>query len=74
VVEFALETPLERGGVTTGTVNPGLIWAGQYFQLGAEAIIPLNSSSGHVVGFKAQLHFFIDDLFPASLGRPIFGN
>jgi hypothetical protein len=74
LVEFALETPFERGSVTTGTANPGLIWAGQYFQLGAEAIIPLNGASGHVVGFKAQLHFFIDDLFPNSIGGPVFGG
>jgi hypothetical protein len=74
LVEFALETPFERGSRTTGTANPGLIWAGQYFQLGAEAIIPLNGASGHVVGFKAQLHFFIDDLFPTTIGRPVFGG
>ncbi|HYM18825.1 MAG TPA: hypothetical protein VEU06_09700 [Micropepsaceae bacterium] len=74
LVEFAVETPFQRGGVTTGTANPGVVWAGQYFQLGAEAIIPLNGASGHVVGFKAQLHFFIDDLFPNSIGRPIFGG
>jgi len=24
-------------------------------------------------GWIAQIHFFIDDLFPRSLGRPIFG-
>src|SRR5213596_546425 len=37
LVEFALETPLDRGeqGQTTGTINPGVIWAGKYFQIGA---------------------------------------
>jgi hypothetical protein len=74
LVEFAVETPFQRGSTTTGTANPGVIWAGQYFQLGAEAIIPLNGASGHVVGFKAQLHFFIDELFPNSIGRPIIGG
>jgi len=36
LVEFALETPLNRGarGPTTGTINPGVIWAGKYFQVG----------------------------------------
>lgn len=75
LIELSLETPVDRGGgKTTGTLNPGLLWAGQYVQLGAEAIIPLNRGSGHGVGFLAQLHFYIDDLFPRSLGRPLFGG
>ena len=76
LVEFAFETPLNRGqeGLTTGTINPGLIWSGKYFQVGAEAIIPVNSRTGNDVGFIAQLHFYLDDLFPHSLGRPLFGG
>jgi hypothetical protein len=74
LVEFAFETPLNRGqeGQTTGTINPGVIWSGKYFQVGAEAVIPINSRTGGNVGFIAQLHFYLDDLFPHSLGRPIF--
>jgi hypothetical protein len=73
LVEFALTTPLNRGasGMTTGTVQPGVIWAGQYFQLGAEIIIPTNSLSGRGIGGVVQLHFYLDDLFPRSIGRPI---
>src|SRR5215469_13544406 len=76
LVEFALETPLNRGqgGQTTGTINPGLIWSGKYFQIGAEATIPINSRTGSDVGFIAQLHFYLDDLFPHSLGRPLFAG
>ena len=76
LVEFAFETPLNRGqeGQTTGTINPGVIWSGKYFQVGAEAIIPVNSRTGNDVGFIAQLHFYLDDLFPHSLGRPLFGG
>ena len=76
LVEFALETPLNRGeeGQTTGTINPGVIWAGTYFQVGAEAVIPINERTGNNVGVIAQLHFFLDDLFPRSLGRPLFGG
>jgi hypothetical protein len=76
LVEFALETPLNRGaeGETTGTINPGVIWAGKYFQVGAEAVIPINERTGTNVGVIAQLHFFLDDLFPHSLGPPIFGG
>jgi len=76
LVEFALETPLNRGarGQTTGTINPGVIWSGKYFQIGAEAVIPINSRTGNDVGFVAQLHFYLDDLFPHSIGRPLFGG
>ncbi len=76
LVEFAFETPLNRGeqGKTTGTINPGLIWCGKYFQVGAEAMIPVNTRTGNDVGFIAQLHFYLDDLFPRSLGRPLFGG
>ena len=72
VVEFALSTALDRGASgTTGTVNPGIIWAGQNIQLAIEAVIPINRRSGDGVGVLAQLHFFLDDLFPQTLGRPL---
>jgi hypothetical protein len=75
LVELSLETPLDRGGgKTTGTINPGILWAGQYVQLSAEAIVPWNRDSGHAVGFLAQLHFYIDDVFPTTLGRPLIGG
>jgi hypothetical protein len=76
LVEFALESPLNRSaeGQTTGTINPGIIWAGKYFQVGVEAVVPINERTGNNVGVIAQLHFFIDDLFPHSLGRPLFGG
>ena len=75
VVEFAMSTALDRGASgTTGTVNPGVIWAGRYAQLAVEAVVPVNNRSGNRVGWIAQLHFFLDDLFPATIGRPIFGR
>ncbi len=75
IVEFSLETPTDQGGGgTTGTINPGLIWSGQYIQVGAEAMIPVNRASGRSVGVIAQLQFFVDDIFPHSLGSPVFGG
>lgn len=72
VVEFAMSTALDRGASgTTGTVNPGIIWAGQDIQLAMEAVIPVNHRSGNSVGVLAQLHFFLDDLFPQTIGRPL---
>jgi hypothetical protein len=74
VVEFAFETALNRGASgTTGTINPGILWLGQSLQLGIEAILPVNDRSGRGVGAIAQLHFYLDDLFPRTLGRPLLG-
>ena len=73
VVEFAFSSPL-GGGKTTGTINPGLLWSGQEIQLGMEAIVPVNAASGSNIGVIAQLHFYMDDIFPHSLGTPLFGD
>jgi hypothetical protein len=74
LVEVQLSTPLTdvAGAPTTGTVNPGVIWSGRRVQLGAEAVIPINSASGRGVGAVFQVHWFIDDIFPHSLGKPIW--
>jgi hypothetical protein len=72
LVELTLEKPYDRGaGPWTGTVNPGLLWAGRTVQLGLEAVIPVNRRTGGGTGVLFQLHFFLDDLFPTSLGRPV---
>jgi len=66
VVELALETPIDGRDAahTTGTVNPGIIWFGRYFQLGLEAVVPINTASGKNVGVLAQIHFYLDDILP----------
>ncbi len=66
VVEFAMQTPIEgpHAGRTTGTINPGIIWFGRYFQLGIEAVIPVNTMTGKNVGVLAQIHFYLDDIAP----------
>lgn len=76
LVEFTLARPLDRvdDRRPTGTINPGVIWAGRKLQLGLEAVIPMNHRSGHGVGFIAQLHFFLDDVFPGTFGRPLLGG
>ena len=73
LVEYRFSSPVNGGG-TTGTINPGILWSGQQEQFAVEAIIPVNQASGSSVGIIAQLHFYLDDLFPHSLGKPIFGN
>jgi hypothetical protein len=76
IVEFSFQRPLDRGqaGETTGTINPGIIWVGQKVQLGVEAILPVNARTGKHTGVIAQLHFFLDDIFPNTLGKPLFGQ
>ena len=83
LVEITTATPLNRGysrdaaltngtgKATTGVIAPGVIWAGQYFQIGAEAIIPYGEGQGHGIGGIVQFHVFLDDLFPHSIGRPL---
>ena len=73
VLEFNFEMPTDgpdRNKVK-GKVLPGLIWTGRYGQLGIAAIVPLNSRTGQNVGVIAQAHFYLDDVWPAVLGRPL---
>jgi hypothetical protein len=59
--------------VITGTINPGVIWVGNYYQVGVEAIVPVNRASGTSIGAIAQLHLYLDDIFPRGIGRPLLG-
>jgi hypothetical protein len=78
LVEASLQMPVSNtftsGTVTTGTISPGVIWVGKYYQVGIEALIPVNRQSGTSIGIIGQLHFYLDDIFPNTLGRPIFAN
>jgi hypothetical protein len=62
---------------TTGTYGPGLYYLGRLgpiaFELGAVAVIPINRASGRHVGALAILDFFLDDIFPDTIGKPLFG-
>jgi len=71
LIEFAFDTP--RGQKTAATISPGLAYIGEGWQLAAEAIIPVNTEGGRTVGLRAHLFLFLDDLFPALFGRPVFG-
>jgi hypothetical protein len=78
LVEANLQTPvantLTSGTVTTGTISPGFLWVSNKFQIGLEALIPINRQSGTNVGVIAQLHFYLDDIDPRGIGKPIFGG
>jgi hypothetical protein len=78
LVEVQFATPvannLGNSFVTTGTINPGVIWVGSYYQVGFEAIIPVNRDSGTGVGFLGQFHLYLDDIFPKTYGQPLIGG
>jgi hypothetical protein len=59
-------------GQTTGTVNPGFLWLNRYGQFGVEAQIPVNRRTGNHVGVLFDAHLYFDDIFPNSLGKPLF--
>jgi hypothetical protein len=77
LVEATLQTPLSNtftsGTQTTGTINPGVIWVSNTFQIAVEALIPINRQSGTNVGVIAQLHLYLDDIDPRGIGKPLFG-
>ncbi len=78
LVEMQLFTPvmnnLGNPSVTTGTINPGVIYVGSTYQVGLEAIIPVNGVSGNGIGVMGQFHLYLDDMFPKTLGQPLIGG
>ena len=74
VLEVPLQTCLNAGcgSQTSWTINPGIIWIGKYVELGAAAEIPVNTQPPMGIGLFMLVHLFIDDLFPGSVGRPLF--
>jgi hypothetical protein len=52
IVEVLFQTPIEGDDAwkTTGTVNPGLIWAGKYFEVGGRPSSPSTTARGATWG------------------------
>ena len=73
IVELTWSVP--TGGAiaqpTRFTVAPGVIYMAGSWQFGVEALIPGNTATGNHVGVIAQIHVFLDDIFPHSLGKPL---
>jgi hypothetical protein len=74
LVEVALSTP--TNGPTTGTIAPGVFYEAAAWQAGVEALIPASGATRQLqgIGFIAQFHVFLDDVFPDSLGRPLINT
>jgi len=76
VVEFPMSTCTASpcSGQTTGTINPGVMWVNRWGQFGVEAQIPVNHASGTGIGVLLQAHLYLDDVFPNTVGKPLFGK
>src|SRR5262249_3347741 len=72
LVEFAFDSPMRAR--PAATVNPGLAYVGDKYQLAMEAVVPLNNVAGRSAGVRAQLLLFTDDLIPSLFGQPVFGR
>ncbi len=74
VVELSWTSPATSpaDAPSTWTVAPGVIYLGEWFQVGVEALVPANKAAGTNVGVAVQFHVFLDDLLPHSLGAPLF--
>ncbi len=74
IVEIPMQTCLDRDCPvrTTGYIDPGLIWIGHYLQWGVEFELPINSATGDHPGILLGVDFYFDDLFPKSLGAPLW--
>lgn len=69
LVKFAFDTP--RGQKTAATMNPGLPYVKDAWQLSGEVIVPLNSQGGRGLGFRTQVLIFLDDFAPSIFGKPL---
>jgi hypothetical protein len=76
ITEFFLTTPAgqNHGVANTALIAPGLIYAGEGWQFGVEAMIPMTRATGKGLGVTAQFHVWLDYLFPNSIGRPVFSS
>ncbi|HTN42173.1 MAG TPA: hypothetical protein VMN77_00080 [Nitrospiria bacterium] len=60
-------------GKKTGAYYPGIVWAGRYYQVNVEGIVPINSQSGGY-GAQALIHLYLDDMFPKTYTwTPFYG-
>jgi hypothetical protein len=74
ITELFLTTPAGQahGTANTALIAPGLIYAGEGWQFGIEAMIPMTRATGRGLGVTAQFHVWLDHFFPNSIGRPVF--
>jgi hypothetical protein len=59
---------------TTFQLGTGAVWTGQQCAFSTELLWPLNGNSGHGLGVIGEFHLYFDDLFPNSIGKPLFAG
>jgi len=75
IVEFTYNAPTTDSAgsdARQGYLAPGVIYAGDGYQLAAEALLPLTQASGNGVGVIAQLNVSFRILELGRLARPLF--
>jgi hypothetical protein len=72
LVEFAFASP--SGQKTAATMNPGVFYVEDVWQVSVEAIVPLNGEGGHGLGARGQVLLFLDDLLPKVFGKPLLSR
>jgi hypothetical protein len=76
ITELFLTTPAgeNHGTANTALIAPGVVYTGEGWQFGVEALIPMTRATGKGVGVTAQFHVWLDYLFPNGIGRPVFSS
>src|SRR6516164_2326753 len=76
IAELFLTTPAgqNHGVANTALIAPGVTYAGEGWQFGVEALIPMTRATGKGLGVTAQFHVWLDYLFPNSIGMPVFSS
>ncbi|HSU04740.1 MAG TPA: hypothetical protein VLI93_04145 [Acetobacteraceae bacterium] len=73
LLEVAWSSPASKAN-SLGTqvlFGVGVVYTATAYAIGVEALIPGNRQTGTSVGFLAQLHLYLDDLLPNTLGKPL---
>jgi hypothetical protein len=70
-LDWTSPTTSPSNSPTTWTAAPGVIYLRTWYQVGLEALVPLNKAAGTNVGVILQFHVFLDDLYPHSIGAPL---
>lgn len=73
LVEVAWSSPANRPSSQPMQllIAPGVAYSGDWYQVTAELLIPANRNTGKNLGFVAEFHMYLDDIFPKSLGTPV---
>ncbi len=60
IVEFPMQTCMNVGckNQAIGSINPGVVWVGDHFNIATELVVPSSSTSGKSTGFLVQYQQF----------------